>query len=221
MPGTARGSPSGPLSPRASRCSRVIGSPNLPGELGFYDLRVPETRYLQARLAREHGITRVLVLPLLVQRPAHVGPAFPGGAGVGTTRFSVRAVLGERELVPQMAGDDRRDAPGAGLQRRGRPRAHPVAHRGLQGPPVHPGERTTAPGRLSRRTTSRTRSGPWSCGAASARRPVSPHPWLVMFETSEDVREPGELGFDASAEFVPHLLSSFLKPQTFGDGTHR
>jgi hypothetical protein len=42
-----------------------------------------------------------------------------------------------------------------------------------------------------------------------------------MFETSEDVREPGELGFDASAEFVPHLLSSLLTPQRFGeDGTH-
>lgn len=30
--------------------------PHLPGELGFYDLRVPETRQEQADLAREHGI---------------------------------------------------------------------------------------------------------------------------------------------------------------------
>ncbi|WP_412850310.1 glycoside hydrolase family 99-like domain-containing protein [Chryseobacterium sp. PMSZPI] len=30
--------------------------PNLPTELGFYDLRVPETREKQAELAREHGI---------------------------------------------------------------------------------------------------------------------------------------------------------------------
>jgi len=30
--------------------------PNLPGELGFYDLRVPEVREQQAALAREHGI---------------------------------------------------------------------------------------------------------------------------------------------------------------------
>jgi len=30
--------------------------PHLPGELGFYDLRVPETRAAQAALAREHGI---------------------------------------------------------------------------------------------------------------------------------------------------------------------
>lgn len=30
--------------------------PHLPGELGFYDLRVPETREQQAALAREHGV---------------------------------------------------------------------------------------------------------------------------------------------------------------------
>jgi hypothetical protein len=31
--------------------------PNLPSDLGFYDLRVPEAREEQARIAREHGIT--------------------------------------------------------------------------------------------------------------------------------------------------------------------
>jgi hypothetical protein len=30
--------------------------PQLPGELGFYDLRLPETRAAQAALAREHGV---------------------------------------------------------------------------------------------------------------------------------------------------------------------
>lgn len=31
--------------------------PRLPGELGFYDLRLPETREAQAQLARDHGVT--------------------------------------------------------------------------------------------------------------------------------------------------------------------
>ncbi|MEK7377194.1 MAG: glycoside hydrolase family 99-like domain-containing protein, partial [Candidatus Margulisiibacteriota bacterium] len=30
--------------------------PNLPSDLGFYDLRVPETREKQAALAKQHGI---------------------------------------------------------------------------------------------------------------------------------------------------------------------
>ena len=30
--------------------------PHLPGELGFYDLRLRETRFRQFRLAEEHGI---------------------------------------------------------------------------------------------------------------------------------------------------------------------
>jgi lipopolysaccharide biosynthesis protein len=30
--------------------------PNVPGELGFYDLRLPETRHAQAELARAHGV---------------------------------------------------------------------------------------------------------------------------------------------------------------------
>jgi hypothetical protein len=43
-------------------------------------------------------------------------------------------------------------------------------------------------------------------------------PWLVMFETEEDVADPALRGFDASAEFVPHHLGSLVssKPRIFG-----
>lgn len=41
---------------RARPLYRGHDQPHIPGELGFYDLRVPETRAHQAQLAREHGI---------------------------------------------------------------------------------------------------------------------------------------------------------------------
>jgi len=41
---------------QASPLFRDHYQPHIPGELGFYDLRLPEAREAQARLAREHGI---------------------------------------------------------------------------------------------------------------------------------------------------------------------
>ena len=41
---------------RARRLFPGHRQPTLPSELGFYDLRVPETRAAQAELAREHGV---------------------------------------------------------------------------------------------------------------------------------------------------------------------
>jgi hypothetical protein len=41
---------------RAEPCFRGHAQPNLPSELGFYDLRLPEVQLAQAALAREHGI---------------------------------------------------------------------------------------------------------------------------------------------------------------------
>src|SRR5829696_4388817 len=42
---------------RAKPLFRAHAQPHIPRDLGFYDLRVPETREAQADLARHHGIT--------------------------------------------------------------------------------------------------------------------------------------------------------------------
>ena len=53
---------------------------------------------------------------------------------------------------------------------------------------------------------------------ASATRRAWKPPWLVMFETEDELIDPAVLGFDASAEFVPHHLPQLIgkKPFRFG-----
>jgi hypothetical protein len=42
---------------KAQKLFRGHDQPHLPRELGFYDLRIPETRHAQAELASSHGVT--------------------------------------------------------------------------------------------------------------------------------------------------------------------
>ena len=82
----------------------------------------------------------------------------------------------------------------------------------VQGSEVHPYRRAPAAHGLSRRPPS----------GAEAHRGVVAHecegggrgatPWLVQFETSDETAWTRiRLGFDASAEFVPHLISSLVE----------
>ena len=51
--------------------------PRVPADLGYYDLRVPETRQAQADMAREYWGGSILLLALLVwEWKAFVGKAF-------------------------------------------------------------------------------------------------------------------------------------------------
>ena len=63
--------------------------PHLPADMGFYDLRLTETREAQAALAR------VLLLPLLVQWQVTAGAPRGGHAPGSKTGNALHAVLGE------------------------------------------------------------------------------------------------------------------------------
>ena len=82
--GGARASPSGRTSPRAQPLFAGHYQPHLPADLGFYDLRLAETREAQAELAREARHRRLLLLPLLVRRAS-------GCSSGRSTRCSPRA----------------------------------------------------------------------------------------------------------------------------------
>ena len=90
------------------------GPPRLPGELGFYDLRVPQTRLAQARLARQHGVHGFLYSHYwfggreLFERPADEvlrsgSPAFP--FALWWCNESLRRTTGEL-LVEQTFDED-------------------------------------------------------------------------------------------------------------------
>ncbi len=196
--------------------------PNLPGELGFYDLRVPETRYLQARLAREHGISGFLYYHYWFSGRRMLGrpfqevldsgePDFPFALCWANESWYRRWQGSTDEMLLEQVFSEEDDLAHIRwlIEAFKDPRYIRVNGRPLLA--VYRAYHLPNPNRtveLWRR----------ECEAAGV-----DYPWLVMFETSEDVREPGELGFDASAEFVPHLLSSLIKSpaQRFGeDGTH-
>ena len=72
--------------------------PHLPSELGFYDLRVPETRAAQADLAREHGIFGFVYWHYWFTGRRLLSRPFEEVLRLGRARLPVRAVLGERAL---------------------------------------------------------------------------------------------------------------------------
>ena len=197
--------------------------PDLPGELGFYDLRVPETRYLQARLAREHGITgflyyhywfggrRMLGRPFQeVLESGH--PDFPFALCWANESWFRRWQGTVDEMLLEQVFSEEDDVAHIRwlIECFKDPRYIRVDGRPLLAvyrPHFLPDPTRTVD--LWRR----------ECAEAG----VEP-PWLVMFETGEESDDPARLGFDASAEFVPHHLPNLIgtKPFRFGpEHSHR
>jgi hypothetical protein len=195
--------------------------PDLPGELGFYDLRVPETRYLQARLAREHGITGFLYYHYWFSGKRMLGrpldevltsgqPEFPFALCWANESWyrrwqgSVDEMLVEQEFSEEDDLDHIKWLIGCFKD----PRYIRVEGRPLL--TVYRAQLLPDPARTVEL---------WRCECEAAG--VEP-PWLVMFETGDDTGGPSTFGFDAAAEFVPHRLPSLLEP-SFGtslNGTH-
>jgi O-antigen biosynthesis protein len=193
--------------------------PHLPAELGFYDLRVPEARYLQARLAREHGITGFLYYHYwfsgkrMLGRPldevlASGQPDFPfalcwaNESWFRRWQSSVDEMLVEQEFSEEDDLEHIRWLISCFKD----PRYIHVEGRPLLA--VYRAQLLPEP----KRTVELWRR---ECEAAGVERP-----WLVMFETGGADGVPTEFGFDAGAEFVPHLLPQLLDASHSPDGSH-
>ena len=109
---------------RARPLFRGHYQPHLPADLGFYDLRLPDTREAQAGLARTHGISGFCYYHYwfggrrLLERPfdevlASGRPDFPFCLCWANETWSRRWTGEEREILVAQnypAGDDRRHA---------------------------------------------------------------------------------------------------------------
>ena len=155
--GGARASRSGATSSNARPLFDGHYQPRLPSNLGFYDLRLPETREAQAELARAHGITGFCYYHYwfsgkrLLERPfeevlASGRPDFPFCLCWANEPWSRRWDGQEQEVLQPQT-----------LQRGGRPPAHRLApsgltrrardpRRGQAALPRLPGPRTAGPG---------------------------------------------------------------------------
>ena len=91
--------------------------PRVPADLGYYDLRLPETRKAQADMARAYGI---LLLALLVRKwQTIVAKTFSGGTEKRRTGFSVLSGMGKPQLGRQTVQQRRRtqNTDGAAISR--------------------------------------------------------------------------------------------------------
>lgn len=177
--------------------------PDLPGELGFYDLRLPEARHAQAELAREHGVDAFCYYHYwfegkrLLERPltevlASGEPALPFlicWANEPWTRawdgFSSDVLMAQKDHAEDWVRHGR-----ALLEMAADPRYVRVAGRPLV--LVYRASRLTEPQGLTdtwRRLF--TESG-------------LPEPFLCRVESFVDERgDPRALGFDGAVEFQP------------------
>lgn len=177
--------------------------PHLPSELGFYDLRVPETRELQAGLARTHGIDGFLYYHYwfhgrrMLERPfqevLHSGaPDFPFALCWANESWYRRWQGSSDEMLVEQeysAEDDVEHIRWL-IEAFRDPRYIRVNGRPLL--TIYRPESLPEPKRT------------FDLWAEECARAGVPAPWLVMFETDDGGKNPAEFGFDASAEFVPH-----------------
>jgi hypothetical protein len=178
--------------------------PHLPGELGFYDLRVPEVREQQAVLARAHGISgfcyyhywfgggrRALDRPFAeVLRSG--SPDFPFCLAWANENWTQEWDAGDRAiLMPQQYSDEDDEEHGRFLMDVfDDPRYIKIDGRPLL--LVYRAQQIPDP----RKTFKRWRE--------MARNQGFPDLYILRFETHADFRDPSTFGCDASAEFLPH-----------------
>jgi lipopolysaccharide biosynthesis protein len=192
--------------------------PHLPADLGFYDLRLPETRRAQAALARQYGISAFCYYhywfsgKVLLERPlqevlASGEPDFPflvcwaNGSWTRTWNIHDNGVLLEQRYS---AEDDREHI------RWLMPYLRDPRYVTVRGRPV------VIVYRAGLLPDPRETAAIWN---EEAKRAGLPGLYLMRFESNfkGETGDPTEFGFDAAAEFQPYIdLAGKPDPQWAG-----
>ena len=124
--------------------------PNIPGELGFYDLRMPEVREAQAALADAYGIYGFCYYHYWFSGRRILEMPFDEVLRSGTPDFPFCLCWANEPWTRNWDGGAREAADRPALLSGGRPQTHPLADQGLQRRALHPDRRTTRVVRLQR-----------------------------------------------------------------------
>jgi len=185
--------------------------PHLPGELGFYDLRVPETRERQARLARAHGISGFLYYHYWFAGTRMLDRPFAEVLGSGRPDYPFALCWANESWYRKWQGqsdemlieqtyseEDDREHIRWLIEAFRDPRYIRVHGRpllALYRPHFLPAPKRT-----------------FDLWREECTRAGVPDPWLVRFDTAADLGDPADQGFDASAEFIPHGIDRLVAP---------
>lgn len=183
--------------------------PHLPAELGFYDLRVPETREAQAALAREHGIhgfcyyfywfkgKRLLERPLN-EMLASGTPNFPFCVCWANESWSRRwdGRANDALITQTYSADDDIAMIDEAIRLFRDPRYIRVNGRPL----LVIWRATELPDPAASAARFRAR----------AREQGMEDPYLCLIQSGDPMTDPGTIGFDAALEFPPHRVANAL-----------
>lgn len=177
--------------------------PHLPGELGFYDLRVPEIRERQAELARRHGVHGFMYYHYwfggerLIDRPVlemlrSGRPDFPFCLCWANENWTRAWDAGEKSILMEQRYDEQeRDAHIDFLISAFSDRRY-IHHDGRPVFVVYRAQLLTERDGFVRELRRR-------CAHAGLA-----DPYLIKFDTQSDYSNPADIGFDAAAQFHPH-----------------
>lgn len=185
--------------------------PHIPGELGFYDLRLPEVRAQQSHLALSHGISGFCYYHYWFKGRRVLNRPFDEVRSSGRPEipFCLCWVNENWYRKWRSAGDDL-------LLEQEYSNADDLEHIRWLIEAFRDSRYIKVDGRpllcVYRVQSMPNPKATFDMWRSQCVRAGIPEPWIVKFETWGDTSDPESFGCDASAEFIPHGIERYVRP---------